>query len=255
MPSAALARLGHLSCAALLAVAGTAACRRSDDAAPARQGGSTTVAQKTSGETAQDTIGELADASEACPFEAGAWHCHSGRGVAVRVVAVYDNADTTGYPHVRTLELYPESDRTTRQSLAIEEGWVGRLEPYDVSAADLDGDGYGELRLRHQYGIAANEGHYVWRYEPAARRFAYDSLLSEETNVSPDSTGCVHTFGSVGHAGADQIETRYCLAGGRWVAVWRREQEYDDDTQALTESIYERRGDSLVLVRSGPMRE
>jgi len=184
------------------------------------------------------------------------WRCRVGRHLVARVTPSYAAPDSNGSRALQWLVVRYEGALAPRRTDSLEFGeYMNRLEPYDVSTADLDGDGWADLRLRHHYGIAANEGHYVWRWQPSGKRFAWDGLLSEETNVSPDSTGCVQTFGSIGHGGQDQIETHYCLTNDEWVEVARREQQWSDSLGGAWETYYERRGDSLVVVREGPAQE
>jgi hypothetical protein len=193
---------------------------------------------------------------EACRHAGGEWHCRIAPGEWRRIVAVYDSADSDGDRYARGLEIYPESGSVGRQSFEAGVNAPGELGPLEVTVRDLDGDGFRDLRLRSQIGIPANEGHTIWRFRPATRQFVLDSLLSGETNVAADGVGCVRTFASYGHGGLSHSESRYCLVGrdgGRWVEVRRREQHYDDRSETVSESIWERRGDALVLVREGPV--
>ena len=50
-----------------------------------------------------------------------------------------------------------------------------------------------------------------------------------------------------------QTDSRYCLRGGQWIEVARHDQRNDDATGVFSEFFYERRGDSLVLVKKHPM--
>ena len=198
--------------------------------------------------------------AEGCAFadetRGPAWRCRIAPRSVVRVTPLFGAPDSTMQRALDALVVTWEGRALHARVDTLPFGdFMGRLEPGDVSVADLDGDGWADLRLRHHYGIAANEGHYVWRWMPAARRFAWDALLSEETNVGNDGPGCVSTFGSIGHGGQDQVESRYCLTSGQWVEVARREQRWDDDRGGAFERFYELRGDSLVLVREGEAQE
>lgn len=70
-------------------------------------------------------------------------------------------ADTTHGRPLLALELHPVRGGLARQSLDTRGEPMAALQEYDVSALDLDGDGWRELRLRHQFGSAANTGHEV----------------------------------------------------------------------------------------------
>ena len=186
------------------------------------------------------------------------WRCRIARHLVARVVPRYTAPDSTGRRTLASLVVRYEGALapTRADTLPFPDAeFMTEVEAYDVSTADLDGDGWADLRLRHHYGIAANEGHYVWRFRPATRAFAWDALLSGETNVSNDGTGCVQTFGSIGHGGQDQVENRYCLERDEWVEVARREQRWVDSLGTAIETFLERRGDSLVVVREGAVKE
>jgi hypothetical protein len=184
------------------------------------------------------------------------WRCRVGRHLVARVAPSFLPRDSSGSRVLQSLLVRYEGALAPARTDSLAMGEVmGELQPWDVSTADLDGDGWADLRLRHHYGIAANEGHYVWRWMPATRRFIEDSLLTEETNVQPDGTGCVRTFASIGHGGMDQVESRYCLERGGWIEVARREQQWSDSLEGAWETFLERRGDSLIVVREGVVKE
>ena len=200
---------------------------------------------------ASDTLAaQPAEAGEdgSCSYADSTWTCPLGRGVALRAVARYDSAQSTIL--LRNIETAPASGAIQRQVLTIEDP-MGPLEPHDVTVVDMDGDGYGDLRVARQFGHPNNSGNYTWRYDPARRGLVYDSLLSTETNVSPDSTGCVSTQGWLG--GNDTVESRYCLQKGEWVEVWLKRIMTDTNGVQL-EREYRLQGDSLRLVRSDTVR-
>lgn len=97
-----------------------------------------------------------------------------------------------------------------------------------ITAADLDGDGRQELKIRRDIGHPNNSGYDVWYYDLATRSLRMDSVLSAETNLRADSIGCVCSSAWLG--GMHTIERRLCHAADRrWLVVWQRVQKPDSD--------------------------
>jgi hypothetical protein len=188
------------------------------------------------------------DASEGCPYDGVGWTCPLGERIALRAVATYDSSGESVL--LKTIEITPARGAIERQSLRIEDSMTP-LAPHHVSAADMDGDGYADFMVTRQFGHPNNSGNYTWRFDPARRRLVYDSLLSTETNVSPESKGCVHTSGWLGRN--DTIESRYCLRDGVWIEVWVLRTDTDDSGVQIQRE-YRLDGDSLKLVKADTLR-
>lgn len=201
-------------------------------------------------DTLSDSAWALADESNGCRYLDRRWRCGVDSTKHVRVEMKFDTTDTTGSNPLIALEIFPLTPAIVRHTLPVGET-MGAVSGSEMSMADLDGDGFGDLLLQLPYGHPNNTVQIIWRYQSAAKRFVFDSALSNETNVTADEKGCVRTSGYLGMS--HQTDSRYCLEAGRWIQVARHVQRQDESTDTFMEYFYERRGDSLVLVKQHPM--
>lgn len=155
----------------------------------------------------------------------------------------------------RWLRVFAAADSTRPLQvldLGKPDGPVPDGEPH-LEALDLDADGWRDLRLLAWAG-AANVGYHTWLYDPARRRFARSEELSALTSPEPiPGRPCVRTNDRGGHAGMIYTSSEHCREGGRWVEV-RREAQDDLADGVYLKTTYERRGDSLVVVRRDTVR-
>jgi hypothetical protein len=189
-------RLRHfVSCVAVV----VAACvNRGDDARPA------------AGETAVAPDALEGEACQAATAPQREWTCVIAADLVVKVTI----ADTDSSFRVAAV-------RGDLQPLTIKAEDTFDYSSATVTAADLDGDGRRELMIRRDIGHPNNSGYDIWYLDPVRHALLLDSLLTSETNVSADSTGCVRTQEWLG--GSHTIERRYCLGGGRrWIMRWER---------------------------------
>ena len=191
------------------------------------------------------------DSRERCEFTAPhRWQCRVSPAIRVDVTMQLDTTDTTGSNPLQSLEIRPVRGDVGRHSLAVGET-MGTLDGSEITMSDLDGDELGDLLLQLPYGHPNNTVQVIWRYQPAAKRFVIDSVLSGESNVTSDEKGCVRTSGYLGMS--HQTDNRLCLKGQDWIEVARHDQIVDEKTSVFMEYFYERRGDSLVLVKKQPL--
>jgi hypothetical protein len=158
--------------------------------------------------------------------------CALGRGLPdVDAVLVADTAANL----IARVDLYRAGRAAPWQVLA-----PGAAEsPYRgaelFAARDLDGDGAAELLLLSGWGATGNAFYGVWRYDPGAGRFAYDSALSTLSNPARSAAGpgCVAGTSVGGDAGVRRTAVHLCpAAGGRW-AVRRLVEERPLDAGRL----------------------
>jgi hypothetical protein len=157
--------------------------------------------------------------------------------------------DTT-IPSLDSVRVYESatSDRPL-QTLALESGDVpAPYVPNLLRTVDLDADGYRDLMMGTSWGATGNTSYAVWRFDPRARRFVEDSVLSTQFNPEPvPGRACVRTFGN--SSARDNESGLYCLHDGRWALDSAERNEWDRDANAVIHSILARRGDSLVTVK------
>lgn len=123
-------------------------------------------------------------------------------------------------------------------------------------ALDLDGDGYRELVAMAWWGATGNTGYDVWRWDPAAGRFAKDSVLSGLSNPRPlPGRPCVTSHSVGGMVGMLHSNGVVCRERGRWVRESDESQDWNAAERFFVKVTRERRGDSLVVVRTDTVRD
>jgi hypothetical protein len=168
------------------------------------------------------------------------WTCGVSPGRVIRAEVIPDTAPNT------YRELRIETVAGQGNPLVIRApDFSGSLTGEEVTTADIDGDGIRELVIAREYGHPNNTGAEFYFWQPETRSFVRDSLISDETNVTPDSTGCVRTQGYLGRG--DYEEKRFCRRGREWVLVWKHEQ-IEDSTGVPREREYRLRNGRLVVV-------
>jgi len=116
-------------------------------------------------------------------------------------------------------------------------------------ARDLDADGWLDFTLLSMWGVTGNTIHQDWRWDPRARRFAYDSTLSGVSSLTPiPGRPCVRGHANGGHAGLIYGNEELCLERGRWVTVREESQDWVEPLGAYVKVRKERRGNELVVV-------
>lgn len=188
---------------------------------------------------------------ERCEFtQPHDWQCRVNPAIRVGVRMRLDTTDTSGANPLKTLEIRPIRGDVAQHSLDVSDN-MGEIDGSEVTMMDLDGDGFGDMMLELPWGHPNNTVRIIWLYQPATKRFVIDSTLTNEANVTPDDKGCVRTSGYLGMS--HQTDNRLCLQGGNWIEVSRHDQIVDEKTNVFMEYFYERRGDSLVLVKKQPL--
>jgi hypothetical protein len=176
---------------------------------------------------------------------------HAG-GPTIGVVLIADSAENT----ISRIELRHESDTVPFQTLT-----EGETEsPYRgadfFTTRDLDNDGFSDLLLLSEWGATGNAFYHVWRWNPSAQRFVFDSTLSAMSRPTPlRGRACVSTRANGGRAGMIYDADTLCLEQGRWIRVAAESQQYDDRLKAFVRVVRTRRGDSLVLTRVDTVRD
>jgi hypothetical protein len=118
---------------------------------------------------------------------------------------------------------------------------------------DLDFDGHVDFGLVTLVPAGPNLRYDYWRFDPAAGRFRY---VGNYNWVEPDSaTRSLHVHTRDGHAGRLWTNERYKWIDGRLVEVSATQQTFLEDIQRYATVIYERRGDSLVVVSVDTLEE
>lgn len=111
---------------------------------------------------------------------------------------------------------------------------------------DLDFDGYRDFGLMTLLPAAPNPAYDYWRFDPAADEFRY---VGNYGMLEPDSAARVMTtHNRGGHAGRLWTNSYYGWVDGELVEVRADAQTFLDDVQRYAHVVYERRGDSLVVV-------
>lgn len=118
-----------------------------------------------------------------------------------------------------------------------------------VRTIDLDADGWRDLLVGKFWGATGNRGYDVWRFDPAARRFVFDSQLSKMWDLAPvPGRPCVTT-----HFHTSMLDDQsgvHCLHAGKWLLDSAESNTWQRRTHTVLHEIYVRRGDSLVIAAS-----
>jgi len=180
--------------------------------------------------------------------------CVIAPGTRMRFVVAGD----TSLPSVDSIAVYADAaSRRPLQVLSLEEPSTDLPQPYItdyLSAIDLDADGYGDLMLGASWGATGNTSYLVWRFDPRARRFVSDSVLSSVFNPEPvRGRPCIHSFSN--SSARDDERALYCLRAGRWQIDSLEQHVWDREHDVVVHSIHARRGDSLVVVKSETVRD
>ncbi len=271
--------------AALLVACAAAACGRAAEHAPSRLtaadsvagvlvtadtmtiGGTDTFAVPTATTTIDTTQGDPDPAPDTEP-RPGAVGCRRARTQpppgapfvdGVRAGARFSCILRAGHPPVEArvdvdqsgylagMEISaPGWTRPWSQSLAAES--IEERGPY-VEALDYDNDGWADLRTIEWTGATGNVGYHVFRFDPARRRFARDSVLSALAGADPlPGRPCVG--GYMKNGGRTYDTSTLCLERGRWVEVASESQDYVPGKPLFLRVSRERRGGRMVVVRT-----
>lgn len=185
-----------------------------------------------------------------------AWHHHMARGAeyhcvigqtvpAVRLVLFGD----TTIPSLDSIAVLPDSSGVLPlQVLPL----VGDMpDPWNsdlIRMLDLDADSYNDLLVGASWGATGNVRYQVWRFNPVAHRFVFDSELSRESNPAPvPGVACVHTSGN--SSALDDERTLRCLRDGHWVADSIETNTWDRTAHIVIHEISVRQGNSLVVMK------
>ena len=119
-----------------------------------------------------------------------------------------------------------------------------------LSTFDLDADGYRDLLVGKFWGATGNRGYDVWRFDPAARRFVADGELSTLWNLRPIAgRRCVSS--SSNSSARDDGMGVYCLHDGKWRLDSLETNTWNRDSNTVRHEVLARRGDTLVVVKTG----
>jgi hypothetical protein len=125
-------------------------------------------------------------------------------------------------------------------------------------AVDFDNDDRLDLALLDFWGATGNTQWSVWRQDTATRRFVHDSALSELISPVPVAIGgrvCVASHANGGAAGMIYDSVLVCLDGSRWVDSVVASERPGASENVFILTVRERRGDSLVVVRTDTARD
>ena len=183
-----------------------------------------------------------------------AFHCDLRRGHPARMFIEYDRYGWATLLLVRDLPSSSAPD-TVLLTEETERPYAGAS---ILEGEDLDGDGWTDLRVMTFHGSGGRMFD-VFRYDPARRRFARDTVLSGRGNIEAvGDPPCARTSWAMGAGTWDMVVL--CLRGGRWVPV--RGESVDDvpalGTRHSRVSVHEyteRRGGRMRVIRSDTTRD
>jgi len=144
----------------------------------------------------------------------------------------------------------PGSSTRPVQVLALDDASAPprRGHPFFVGA-DLNGDGWMDLKVLRMTGAKRNESADVFRYSPSGHRFVKDTVLSRIGAPAPIAgRPCVRSAWSMG--GGQDASAELCWRGGRW--VWVREESAEwtrPGDPRLVRTVRELRGGRMRTVR------
>lgn len=151
-----------------------------------------------------------------------AFTCRLGHGEQARLVVM---AERTGWID-SVLVFRPASSARPVQVLRLDEGEPPPLGADFLQGADLNLDGWTDVRLGRFWGATGNHIVDVFMYDPARGGFTRDTVLSEASNVQPlPGRPCVRTSSVFGMAGMDHSRAHYCWTAGRWTLTWSEDQD------------------------------
>ena len=183
-------------------------------------------------------------------FEGASWTCSIGSGAAVSVIAHID-PDTSEFITLRSMRVVGQA--FAGQTLEVGHGIIGFGVLGDLHTIDFDGDGFRDLQLDVEQGRGANLLSYIWRYDPESKRLVFERTLDGFMNVWPTRKGCIRTGGVTAYNKSEDAE--FCRVNGTWTEMSRRENQIDERTGVAVKRRYERRGDTLVLVKTDTVKQ
>jgi hypothetical protein len=147
------------------------------------------------------------------------------------------------------------ADGTVSQTLTPggEEPPSRGAEPF--RAIDFDGDGRFELALLTMWGATGNTFWNIWRQDAATGRFSRDSTLSELATPVPVAGACVASHANGGAAGMIYDSVIVCRRDGNWIDSLVASSRPGRRDNEFIVVVRERRGDSLVVVRTDTVRD
>lgn len=155
------------------------------------------------------------------------------------------------YNVARNVQVFgPRSSARPVQVLVLDDANAPppRGHPFFVGA-DLNGDGWMDLKVLRMAGATGNELADVFLYSPRARRFVMDTVLSRIGAPSPIAgRPCVRSAWNMG--GGEDGSADLCWRGGRW--VWVREESVGrlrPGDARLVRTVRELRGGRMRTVR------
>lgn len=251
-----------------LACLAIAACTRGKDVSPAASGKQAAGSAAAPSVASRDTSCVVGNGERDALSDTGAYRVARrlpGRQVVecrihdawapTRVDIVADTAGQliTGL-HVRLPPVAGRASEIQRLQRSADER-PARGRPY-FFALDFDGDGYRELVAMTWWGATGNTGYDVWRWDATVGRFAKDTVLSGLSNPSAvPGRPCVTSHSVGGMVGMIHSNSLLCREGGRWVTRSTETQDWNAAARAFIRVTSERRGDSLVVIRTDTVRE
>jgi hypothetical protein len=143
-----------------------------------------------------------------------------------------------------SLSLRPMQTMPFDAEMEMPSPWNGSV----LHAVDLDNDGYRDLLVGKFWGATGNTFYYVWRFNPASRRFVIDSALTDVSNPrSVPGRACVRTHSNT--SARDDASSLLCLRTGRWIMDSAEVNTWDRKANVVMHEVHARQGDSLVVVR------
>lgn len=130
-----------------------------------------------------------------------------------------------------------DPSRTLLQELPYDATLLPELEDKErVEAADMNFDGYADLKIMSSQGNA-NTYYHCWLWDQAARRFVFHTELSDL--AAPRFDPIAKTVFSFTHSSAtDSTEALYSFRDGQLQLLEFIESRYDRDDKVLITKIY-----------------
>jgi len=119
-----------------------------------------------------------------------------------------------------------------------------------LTAIDINGDGYKDLRVLSFWGATGNEIFTVYLWNTHAGRFERSDAFSV-CGKPLGKEGCCETHWNSGHAGREFLDRKYCVQQGTLVLVKRVHQEMSHADHCFYRTIEElKRGELRVVSRT-----